>query len=264
MKDEAKAEGTPGMTDPAADHSSFILPPSFLLLDGTDNAETRYLLNDVSAKHGVPWVYGACVGTEGRVMAVRPGVTPCLRCVFPNPPGPGELPTCDTAGVLGPAAAMVAAMQATAAIQLLVGAEPPNQLVRFDLWRGRLGATPLADARRADCPACGGGSGGRAPASVRQYDFLDAPGGGAGASTSLCGRNAVQVRPPGPARLDLKGLSDRLSAAGRVQRTPHLLRYDPSDGGGVSLTVFPDGRAMVHGTSDPARARTLYARWVGA
>jgi molybdopterin/thiamine biosynthesis adenylyltransferase len=289
MKDEGEAE-TPS---PDASSSSCTLhasslpfSPVHLLLDGTDNVETRYLLNDVSAKHGVPWVYGACVGVDGRVMAVRPGVTPCLRCVFPSPPGPGELPTCDTAGVLGPAAAVVAALQATAAIQLLVGAEVPNQLVRFDLWRGRLGATPLADARRPDCPACGGAAGTTgggaagdgAAAGGRRYDFLDTPGGGAGGSTSLCGRNAVQVRPAtvvgggaaaGRPRVDLKALAARLAAAGEVQQTPHLLRCRLAGetggaGGELSLTVFPDARAIVHGTSDPARARTLYARWVGA
>ena len=93
-----------------------------LILDGTDNVETRFLLNDVAVKHGIPWVYGACVGTEGRVMPVRPPATACLRCVFPEPPGPGELPTCDTAGVLGPAAGVVACMQAVAAIKLTHGA----------------------------------------------------------------------------------------------------------------------------------------------
>ena len=244
-----------GLTAAAREQGRFV----HLLLDGTDNVETRYLLNDVSVKHDVPWVYGACVGVEGRMMPVRPGVTPCLRCVFPEPPGPGELPTCDTAGVLGPAAAMVASLQATTAIQMLVGGGGanrgvPNQLVRFDLWRGRFGATPLDDARRPDCPTCG----------RRRFDFLDAAGGGAGGSTSLCGRNAVQVRPAIGTRLDLKALAGRLAAAGAVQQTPHLLKCALSAERDVSLTVFPDGRAIVHGTSDPARARSVYARWVGA
>lgn len=226
--------------------------PVHLLLDGTDNVETRYLLNDVAVKHGIPWVYGACVGGDGRVMAVRPGVTPCLRCVFPNPPGPGELATCDTAGVLGPASAMVAALQAATAIQLLVGAAVPNQLVRLDLWRGRFGATPMDDARKIDCPTCG----------RRQFDFLEAVGG-AGGSTSLCGRNAVQVRPATAARLDLKSLAGRLAGVGAVQQTPHLLKCAPAGEPGLSLTIFPDGRAIVHGTNDPSRARSAYAKWIG-
>ena len=253
---EELAGWTPiGSADAARAQERFV----HLILDGTDNVETRYLLNDVSVKHNVPWVYGACIGAEGRMMPVWPGSTPCLRCVFPEPPGPGELPTCDTAGVLGPAAAMVASLQAATAIQLLVGADGadggvPNQLVRFDLWRGRFGTTPLDDARRPDCPTCG----------RRQFDFLDAPGGGAGGSTSLCGSNAVQVRPAVHTRLDLKALAGRLAAAGAVQQTPHLLKCALAGERDVSLTVFPDGRAIVHGTSDPARARSVYARWVGA
>ncbi|QOV89449.1 ThiF family adenylyltransferase [Humisphaera borealis] len=228
-------------------------PSVDLLLDGTDNVETRYLINDVAIKHNIPWVYGACVGVEGRVMPVLPGQTACLRCVFPEPPSPGELATCDTAGVLGAAAAIVAAMQATVAIQILVGATPPNQLVRVDLWRGRYGATSLDDARRHDCPTCG----------QRRFDFLDAPAGN-GSSTSLCGRNAVQVRPAVAGRMDLVMLEHRLTAIGRVQRTAHLLKCDLGSEPGVSLTVFPDGRAIVHGVNDPARARAVYAKWVGA
>src|SRR5690606_3407508 len=134
--------------------------------------------------------------------------------VFREPPSPGELPTCDTAGVLGPAAAVVGAMQAVAAMQLIVGATPPTQLVWLDLWRGRFGATPTDDARRADCPCCG----------QHRFDFLDAVVGGGGSTTSLCGRDAVQVRPAGNVRLDLSSLATRLAAAGEVQRTPHLLR----------------------------------------
>lgn len=171
---------------------------------------------------------GACVGVEGRVMPVLPGQTACLRCVFPEPPSPGELATCDTAGVLGAAAAIVAAMQATVAIQILVGATPPNQLVRVDLWRGAYGATSLDDARRHDCPTCG----------QRRFDFLDAPAGN-GSSTSLCGRNAVQVRPAVAGRMDLVMLEHRLTAIGRVQRTAHLLKCDLGSEPGVSLTVFP-------------------------
>lgn len=224
-----------------------------LILDGTDNVETRYLINDVAIRHGIPWVYGACVGVEGRVMPVLPGVTPCLRCIFPDPPGPGELLTCDTAGVLGPAAAVVAAMQAVAAMQILIGATPPSQLVRLDLWRGRFGATPMADARRGDCRTCGD----------RRFDFLDASAG-AGSSTSLCGRNAVQVRPATARRVDLGLLETRLAATGRVQRTIHLLKCDLPGDPGMGLTVFPDGRAIIHGTTDPARARAVYAKWIGS
>lgn len=227
-------------------------PSVHLLLDGTDNVETRYLINDVSVKYGIPWVYGACVGVEGRVMPIRPGRSACLRCVFPEPPRPGELATCDTAGVLGPAAAVVASLQVTAALQILTGATPPEQLVRMDLWRGRFGATPLDGARRDDCQTCG----------RRQFAFLDVAAG-VGSSTSLCGRNAVQVRPGVAVRLDLALLERKLHGVGRLSRTPHLLRCELSSEQNVLLTVFPDGRAIVQGTSDPSRARSLYARWIG-
>ncbi|MGH7177690.1 MAG: HesA/MoeB/ThiF family protein, partial [Tepidisphaeraceae bacterium] len=126
-----------------------------LIVDGTDNAETRYLLNDFSVEQALDWVYGGCVGVEGRVMVIRPGKTPCLRCVFPSPPKPGELPTCDTAGVLGPVAAIVGSLQAIAAIRLLLGtATEESQMLVVDGWNGRLRSVSMGD-RRPDCPACG-------------------------------------------------------------------------------------------------------------
>jgi adenylyltransferase/sulfurtransferase len=229
-----------------------------LILDGTDNAETRYLINDVAVKHGIPWIYGACIGIEGRVMTIVPGQTPCLRCIFSSPPAAGELPTCDTAGVLGPAATIVGAMQAIEAIRVIVGGESAvsPRLVHLDFWRQRFGATALDGARNSDCPCCG----------QREFSFLAARGTSAGGSTSLCGRNAVQVRPPvGQTRIDLKHLEARLrSSTTDVQRTPHLLKCRPAGEVGVTLTIFPDGRAIVHGTDDPAKARSIYARWVGS
>ena len=226
-----------------------------LIIDGTDNVDTRYLLNDVSVKHDLPWVYGACVGTEGRVMAIRPPATACLRCVFPEPPGPGELPTCDTAGVLGPVAATVASLQSVAALKLLTdqASAHANELVSLDLWKGRFRSTSLYEAKRPDCPACG----------LRRFEFLDRPTDGR--SITLCGRNAVQVLPgKRSGRIDLSVLAERLRSAGRVQATPYLLRCKPEGAGEIELTVFADGRAIVHGTSDFDRAKSAYARWVGA
>lgn len=227
-------------------------PPVDLILDGTDNVETRYLLNDVAVKHGLPWVYGACVGTEGRMMVVRPPDGACLRCVFPEPPGPGELPTCDTAGVLGPVAAVVASLQAVAAIKLLTvqGGTVSEELVTLDLWGGRWRQTSLDGAKRSDCKTCG----------RREFEFL---GRGADRSVSLCGRNAVQVRPGVGKGLDLGSVADRLKRCGAVERTPHLVRCRLDEGADLRLTVFADGRAIVQGTNDPERARSVYARWVG-
>lgn len=219
-----------------------------VILDGTDNAETRYLVNDVAVKHGISWVYGGCVGVEGRVMAVTPGVTPCLRCLFPTPPARGELPTCDTAGVLGPAAAIVASLQAVAAIQLLTGQTPAKQLLAMDLWNGRFHAVGLETSRRDECLCCG----------QRHFEFLDSRPADAG--VKLCGRQAIQIQ-GGRGRLDLHSIAAKLAAVGEVQETRFLVRCGLGDG--LELTVFADGRAIVQGTEDLKRARSIYARYVG-
>jgi molybdopterin-synthase adenylyltransferase len=227
------------------------LKPVNLILDGTDNAETRYLLNDVAVKHGIPWVYGGCVGTEGRCMAMHPPHTACLRCLFPQPPAAGELPTCDTAGVLGPAATVVASLQTTAGLKMLLENPADEQLISVDLWSGRFKSVSTSSAKRPDCPTCGHG----------HFDFLDSTSGGA--STSLCGRNAVQIRPASAATVDLQMLSEKLSSAGQVHRNQYLLRCELHDPRNLKLTVFADGRAIVDGTADPERAKSIYARFVG-
>jgi molybdopterin-synthase adenylyltransferase len=166
-----------------------------LLLDGTDNVQTRYLINDLAVQRGLPWVYGACVGTEGRVATILPGRTACLRCLFPHPPPGSDLPTCDTAGVLAPAAAVVASMQATAAIQLLTGAAVTQRLVAFDLWAGEFRSISTAGARLEDCPCCG----------RHHFEFLE---GGGDPLTTLCGRNAVQIAGGRGQYLDLGRLAE--------------------------------------------------------
>jgi molybdopterin-synthase adenylyltransferase len=224
-----------------------------LVIDGTDNVQTRYLINDVSVKRSLPWVYGACVATEGRVMAICPPGTPCLRCVFPDPPPPGGLPTCDTAGVIGPVAAVVGALQAMHAIKLLSGnaQEVAKEMTTLDLWANRIRSISTAGAKRVDCPACG----------QRQFKFLDSPA--REMTVRLCGRNAVQIRPPRDhGGFSLSHLAARLSAVGQVHSSEHLLRVTVDTG--IDMTVFSDGRAIVHGTSDLARARSLFARFIGS
>ena len=236
-----------------------------LVLDGTDNVETRYLLNDVCVKHAVPWVYGACVGTEGRVMAIRPGVTPCLRCVFPTPPAGTDLPTCDTAGVLGPAAGVAASLQVVAAMRMLcadavsegdsasdadVSARPVATLLTLDVWAGRFHSVDAGEPS-PDCPACG----------KRHFDFLDRP---EGPTTTLCGRRSVQVRPRGAAGpFDLDAAEVKLTRVGLVQRTPYLLRCRLTEAADLDLTLFSDGRLIVSGTTDSRRARSIYSRFIG-
>jgi adenylyltransferase/sulfurtransferase len=246
-------EITSHVTDVHPGNIEDLLKPGFhLLLDGTDNVQTRYLLNDVSVKHGLPWVYGAAVSTEGRVMSIVPTVTPCLRCVFPKPPSPQELPTCDTAGVLGMGTAIVGAYQAIEALKLLTGAAPSPQIIRLDFWQPRTHVLDLTDARRPDCPCC---------ADCR-FDYLNAPS--ADSAATLCGRDAVQVRPSSGGQWSLTALAERLATAGTVHRTPHFVRCTLRDPAGVRLTVFPDGRSLVHGVTDPGRAKSIHARFVGS
>jgi molybdopterin-synthase adenylyltransferase len=220
-----------------------------VVLDGADNFATRFLVNDACVKRGVPWVYGAAVGSYGVTLTVRPGVTPCLRCVFPEVPAAGSAPTCDTAGVIMPIIAVVAAVQVAEALKLLTGGEEylHGGLMQFDVWRNewrRIGA----GLRAPDCPAC----------ALGRFESLEPEAGDL--ATVLCGRNAVQVSPRGAASVDLAALAARLSAAGEVKANEYLVRLSA---GGYELTVFRDARAIVRGTDDAAVARTLYARYVG-
>lgn len=222
-----------------------------IILDGTDNADVRYLINDVAVHLSKPWVYGAAVGTEGRAMLIVPGRSPCLRCVFPDPPLAGELPTCDTVGVLGPTTAAVGALQANLAMQQLFGVEVPASLISIAMWPIRFHSTDLSHARRDDCPAC----------AKRRFEFMDrAP---VDLQTTLCGQDAVQIRSAQTNKLDMVGVASRLASAGRVQQTPFMVRCDLSEPEGIRLTVFSDGRAIINGTTDLVRARSLYARFIG-
>ena len=224
-----------------------------VVVDGTDNFETRYLLNDAAVRAGKAWVYGGVLASYGMTMTVVPGETACLRCVFRDPPPPGLAPTCDTAGVLGPAVAAVAALQASETLKLLLGAHDAinRDLLSLDVWRLAFDRLPVS--RAADCPTCGDGE--------RHYPFLDY--GAASRTTSLCGRNAVQIALNPPASLALADLAARLGASGSVAHNQHLLRFRPDSPPGYELVLFPNGRAIVHGTDDPATAKSLYSRYIG-
>lgn len=219
-----------------------------LVLDGTDNLETRYLVNDWCVSRGVPWVYGGVVGASGLVLPVKPGEGACLACAFPAPPPAGTLPTCETAGVVQPAVALVAGLQAAAALRLLVDpAGVPSRLVEIDAWNLRV--RELALPRDPQCRCCG----------QRNFVHLSAELGPR--ATRLCGRNTVQVR-GGGGRMDLAATAARLADdADRVVCAGGLLRFDVE---GLRLTVFADGRALVEGTEDDARALAAYDRWIGA
>jgi len=223
-----------------------------LVLDATDNFQVRYLINDVCVKHRIPWIYGGAVSATGTFTVIRPGETPCLRCLFPDAPKPGEMPTCDTAGVIGPIIHVVASYQAAEALKLLVGdtGSLNPHLEHFDLWHNRHQQIRVSQARRPDCPTCG----------QQQFPFLH-PDSPEGLAVSLCGRETVQISPAGDASLDLDALEQRLAPLGKVERNRFLLRFhiEPH-----TLVVFPDGRVLVQGTDDIAKARSIHAKYIGA
>lgn len=221
-----------------------------LLLDGTDNFPTRYLLNDLAVQHGISWIYGGAVGARGTAMAVIPGRTPCLRCLLPSPPPAAEVGTCETEGVLSPTIAVVAGFQSAQALKILAG--KPDDVARgvlsVDLWTDNYGVSLHGAEPRADCPSCG----------TREFPSL---GERRNEPVRLCGRNATQVQPPSGITLDLDRVATQVKAvADEVQLTPHLLRFCVE---GCRFSVFRGGRALLFGVDDPARARVLYDRYVG-
>lgn len=234
-----------------------------LLLDGTDNFETRFLINDVSAKLNIPWIYGACISAMGLGMVIRPGITPCLRCVFETIPPPGMNPTCDTAGVLGPTVNIVASWQALEAMKLLTGnlKEVSPYLFSFDLWDNRFQQLNVGKAREiADCPVCKHG----------QYEFLSGKFGSS--TTTLCGRNAVQISRPVEAgeKVPFERIAAGLRSVGKPTFNKFMLKCAITEGAGgaapreYELTLFADGRAIVKGTNDAAIAKAIYAKYVGS
>ena len=218
-----------------------------LVLDGTDNFETRYLMNDYAVKNSLPWIYTAAVGSYAISMNVIPGETACLSCVFPQTPN-RVIETCDTAGILNSAVNFAASIAATEAIKLLTGATQQlrRTLLSYDLWRNERGEVS-ASTPRPDCRTCG----------QREFPHL---GGEGRAHITLCGRNSVQIhehdRP-----IDLRAMSERLKPHGSVRHNAFVLKFwkEPFE-----MTLFPDGRAIIKGTTDTAVARSLYARYVGS
>lgn len=238
-------EVTPAIADLTPANVQTLLGGASIVLDGTDNFETRYLVNDFCVREGIPWIYGAAVGSYGLSMPVVPGRTSCLKCVFPEPPG-GVQPTCETAGVVNVLTSAVASIQVGDALKLLCGLEVKPRITTIDLWSGELRQV----AQPAPDPEC---------ASCARRDFIHLRASSR-APFSLCGRNAVQVHEREQA-IDLEDLAARLAPLGEVRTGEFALRFTISP---YEMTVFPDGRAIVKGTSDIGLARSLYARYVGA
>ncbi len=238
----------PLVEDINADGIEFLVQHTDLVLDATDNFETRYLLNDVCVKHARPWIYSGVIASYGVTMNIIPGETPCLRCIFPEMPLPGTTPTCDTAGVLNGIVGAITGIASTEALKILLKSDKISRAMFWlDVWENTSERIELP--RQPDCPTCG----------QHTYEFLDSLAGTQ--STSLCGRNAVQVRNSRRGvMLDLPQLAERLHPIGEVSYNDFLLRFTVDT---YELTVFPDARAIIKGTDDEQVARSVYARYIG-
>ncbi|HKZ80178.1 MAG TPA: ThiF family adenylyltransferase, partial [Pyrinomonadaceae bacterium] len=245
----AEIETEPEIADVNQSNIERLIMDCEVVLDGTDNFATRYLLNDACVKHEINWIYGAAVGSYGVSMTIRPHLTPCLRCVFEEAPPAASAPTCDTSGVIMPIINVVAAIQVSETLKLLTGhTEDLHQsLMQFDVWRNEWRkinpGKPLPE-----CPTCG----------LSRYDSLHGSTGELAAV--LCGRNAVQVSPPESTRLDFQQLAGRLQGAGEVKFNDYLLRFSTGE---YELTVFKDARSIIRGTNELTVARSLYAKYIG-
>ncbi|WLD93897.1 thiazole biosynthesis adenylyltransferase ThiF [Alkalihalobacillus sp. AL-G] len=221
-----------------------------LIIDATDNFDTRLLINDIAQKYSIPWIYGACVGSYGISYTIVPGETPCLNCLLETVPIGGA--TCDTAGIISPAVQMVVAYQSAEALKILVEdwSSLRRKLISFDLWANQHTAIDITKARKEDCPSCG-----KNPI----YPFLSYEN--QTKTAVLCGRDTVQIRPADRQSRDLDELEKVLSTQnGTLEKNPYLLSFTTGE---HRLVIFKDGRVLVHGTKDITEAKTLYHRFLG-
>jgi len=237
----------PHVADLTPENIATLLAGSSLIVDGTDNFETRYLVNDYAVEQGLPWIYAAAVGSYGVTMDILPGETACLACIFPASPR-GVVETCDTSGILNSAVNQVASLEATEALKLLVGARDRlrRTLLSFDVWTNERSEISTKSPR-LDCQSCG----------KREFTHLEGMGR---ATITLCGRNSVQIHER-ERHVDFAEMSERLKSHGRVRHNDFVLKFWRED---YEMTLFPDGRAIIKGTTDTAIARSLYARYVGS
>ncbi len=220
-----------------------------IILDATDNFDTRLLINDISQKANIPWIYGACVGSYGLSLTIIPGETPCLQCLLDTIPLGGM--TCDTAGIISPAVQIVVAHQVTEAIKLLTGNQSSlrGSLLSFDLWLNQSSSIAVDKMKKEDCPSCG---------NIPSYPFLDKAH--STKTAVLCGRNTVQIRPGKNTTLNLEKLALGLKPLGQVSKNDYLLSLTTGE---HRLVFFTDGRVLVHGTKDITEAKKLYHQFVG-
>lgn len=235
------------VADLTSRNAAELLAPFDLVLDGTDNFETRFLINDFAVHSGQPWIYAAAVASYGVMLAILPGTTPCLACLM-DTQQPGLEETCDTVGVLGPIVNLIASLQAAEGMKLLAGRADAlhGRLISCDIWSGHVQSVRIA--RNPDCRAC----------ALRQFIYLD---GDAQPHITMCGRNSVQIHERNRS-LDLATLKSRLApTVSDVRHNEFLLRFRIPP---YEMTIFSDGRAILKGTTDPATARSLYARYIGS
>jgi len=245
----SEIEVEPEVTDVNHSNIEQLVKDCDVVLDGTDNFATRYLINDACVKHEINWIYGAAVGSYGVTMTIQPHQTPCLRCVFEEAPPAASAPTCDTAGVIMPIISVVAAVQVSEALKLLTGQDENlhRSLMQFDVWRNdwrKINPGPPSP----DCPTCG----------LANFATLEAVSGDFAAV--LCGRNAAQISPAQATRLNFEELAARLRATGDVKFNDYLLRFRTGE---FELTVFQDARSIIRGTNEIKTARSLYAKYIG-
>ncbi|MEO1991418.1 MAG: ThiF family adenylyltransferase [Pirellulales bacterium] len=239
------------VADLTADNADRLLSNTDCIVDGTDNFETRFLINDFCCREHINWVYGGAIAAEGRVLAIQPRTTACLRCLIPHPPPSGSMPTCETAGIIGPAAYVVGAIQASETIKLLTGVQNVGkEMFVCDLWEGICRTIDLSPLAEVGCPTC------------KEDDFPWLEKRISGSATVLCGRDAVQVSPPNSTHsVDLASLAKRLESIGPVTVNDWLVRLEiQSD---LHVSIFPDGRAIVSGTREETKARSIVSRYLG-
>ena len=223
-----------------------IIEGADLIIDGTDNMETRFLINDACIKHKIPWIYGGAIGTHGMSMNIIPNDTPCFRCVFPNLPDAGALPTCDTAGVLNTIPPIIASIESTEALKLLLGKTINNKLLIYDVWTHDFQSIKIK--KNNECECC----------VKRNFEFLNAKK--KTRIVSLCGGNAVQITPAKTMILSFEHLAQKLRKSGKVEVTEIILKFNVDS---YQLNIFKSGRAIVYGTNDEKTAKSLYAKYVG-
>ncbi len=238
------------VSDVNAENIEALIEGATLVMDGTDNFETRYILNDACVKHNLSWIYTGAVASYGMSQTIIPGQTACLRCLVHDIPPPGTTATCDTAGVVGPIVGAVASISAAEAIKFIVGEGDLNRgIIHFDIWYNSFEHF-ANNGPQPDCPTC----------RQHNFEFLNQEQGGY--TANLCGRNAIQIRQPGAGKLPLAELGNRLSSVSEITASnDYLLRFNVDD---YEITLFADARAIIKGTQDESVARGLYAKYVGA